>query len=52
MHEDLITLLNEFNFKTEFKASVKGKSGNAHKVPIYAKNNSNGETWQFSLIVR
>jgi len=44
MHEDLIALLNKFNFKTEFKASVKGKSGNAHKVPIYAKNNSNGET--------
>jgi hypothetical protein len=43
MHEDLVTLLNEFNFTTEFKASVKGKSGNAHKVPIYAKNNSNGE---------
>jgi hypothetical protein len=44
MHEDLIKLLNEFNFKTEFGASVKGKSGNNHKVPIYAKNNSNGET--------
>jgi hypothetical protein len=43
MHDDLEKLLNEFNFKTEFKASVKGKSGNAHKVPIYAKNNSNGE---------
>jgi hypothetical protein len=44
MHEELIKLLNEFNFTTEFKASVKGKSGNAHKVPVYAKNNSNGET--------
>jgi len=44
MHEDLEKLLKEFNFSTEFKASVKGKSGNSHKVPIYAKNNSSGET--------
>ncbi len=44
MHEDLEKLLKEFNFSTEFSASVKGKSGNSHKVPIYAKNNSSGET--------
>ena len=44
MHEDLIKLLNAFNFTTEFKASENGQSGNSHKVPIYAKNNSNGET--------
>jgi len=44
MHEDLEKLLKEFNFSTEFKASVKGKSGNSHKVPIYAKNNSSGDT--------
>jgi hypothetical protein len=43
MHEDLASLLNEFNFTTEFKASVKGKSGNAHKIPIYAKNNATGD---------
>jgi hypothetical protein len=36
-------LLNEFNFATEFKASIKGKSGNSHKIPIYAKNNVNDE---------
>jgi len=44
MHEDLEKILKEFNFSTEFNASVKGKSGNSHKVPIYAKNNSSGET--------
>jgi len=43
MHEDLEKLLKEFNFSTEFKSSVKGKSGNSHKVPIYAKNNSSGD---------
>jgi len=44
MHEDLEKLLKEFNFSTEFSTSVKGKSGNSHKVPIFAKNNSSGET--------
>ncbi len=43
MHEDLEKLLQEFNFSTEFKATVKGKSGNSHKIPIYAKNNSSSE---------
>jgi hypothetical protein len=43
MREDLVKLLKEFNFTTEFKASVKGKSGNAHKVPIFAKNNVNND---------
>ncbi len=44
MHEDLVKLLKDFNFSTEFKATVKGKSGNSHKVPIYAKNNVNSDT--------
>jgi hypothetical protein len=43
MHDDLASLLSDFNFTTEFKASVKGKSGNSHKIPIYAKNNASGE---------
>jgi len=43
MHQDLEKLLHEFNFSTEFKSSVKGKSGNTHKIPIYAKNNVNDE---------
>jgi len=43
MHEDLTKLLNEFNFSVQFKASVKGKSGNSHKIPIYAKNKLSGE---------
>lgn len=44
LQDDLEQLLGEFNFKTEFKTSIKGKSGNSHKIPIYAKNNSTGET--------
>jgi len=43
LHEDLEKLLANFNFNTEFKAAIKGKSGNSHKIPIYAKNNSSGE---------
>ena len=43
MHADLEKILNELNFTVEFKASVKGKSGNSHKIPIYAKNKSSGE---------
>lgn len=44
LRDDLIALLNDLNFSAEFKALVKGKSGNRHKVPIFAKNNSNSET--------
>jgi len=43
MHEDLVKLLNGFNFTTEFKSQVRGKSGNSHRIPIYAKNNANQE---------
>ena len=43
MHEELVNLLNEFNFDTQFKATIKGKSGNSHKIPIFAKNKSNDE---------
>jgi hypothetical protein len=50
MHTDLEKLLKEFNFSTEFKASVKGKSGNSHKVPIYAKNNSSGDAIAIFII--
>ena len=41
---DLAQLLHDYNFSTEIKASVKGKSGNPHKIPIFAKNNLNAET--------
>lgn len=44
LREDLAQLLRDYNFSTEFKPMVKGKSGNPHKIPIFAKNNSNGET--------
>ena len=43
MHQDLEKLLNEFNFTVDFKALVKGKSGNSHKIPIFAKNKANGD---------
>lgn len=43
MRDDIVTLLHQFNFSAEIKSTVKGKSGNPHKVPIFAKNNSNGE---------
>ena len=44
MRDDLITLLNNLNFSAKFTVLVKGKSGNHHKIPIYATNNSNGES--------
>jgi hypothetical protein len=44
IRDEVISLLNDFNFSAEFKALVKGKSGNHHKIPIYAANNSNGES--------
>jgi len=50
MHADLEKLLKEFNFSTEFKASVKGKSGNTHRVPIYAKNNSSDDAIAIFII--
>ncbi len=39
--DDLISLFKDLDFSAEFKALIKGKSGNHHKVPIFAKNNSN-----------
>ena len=44
IRDDLITLLNNLNFSAEFTVLVKGKSGNHHKIPISATNNSNGES--------
>lgn len=44
MREVLVKLLDEFNFSSESKSLVKGKSGNNHKVPIFSKNRSNNET--------
>jgi len=43
LQDDLEKLLNEFNFETEFKATVAGKSGNSHKIPIYTINKSSRE---------
>jgi len=44
LHEDLARLLKEYNFLTEFNSQIKGKSGNSHKIPIYAKNKSRNES--------
>jgi len=43
LQNDLEKLLKEFNFETEFKAQITGKSGNTHKIPIYAINKSSRE---------
>jgi len=43
LRKDLVKLLSDFNFSTDFNFLVQGKSGNHHKFPIYAKNNSNGD---------
>ena len=50
MHDDLEKLLNEFNFSVEFKATVKGKSGNSHKIPIFAQNKANGDAIAIFII--
>jgi len=44
LHDDLAKLLKEYNFSTEFSSQIKGKSGNSHKIPIYAKNKSRNES--------
>ena len=44
LHEDLARLLKEYNFTTEFNSQIKGKSGNSHKIPIYAINKSRKES--------
>ncbi|QUC65254.1 hypothetical protein NsoK4_03095 [Nitrosopumilus sp. K4] len=36
--EELVNLLNGFNFDAEVNCSVKGKTGNMHEIPIYAKS--------------
>ncbi|MCH8014883.1 MAG: hypothetical protein IH823_08950, partial [Candidatus Dadabacteria bacterium] len=44
LHDDLARLLKEYNFSTEFNSQIKGKSGNSHKIPIYAINKSRKES--------
>jgi len=42
--DELIKLLRGFNFTAEINSRVKGKSGNMHEIPIFAKNKSNNES--------
>ena len=44
LQEDLEKTLGQFNFGTEFKEQIKGKSGNSHKIPIFATNKSSRES--------
>ena len=37
--DELLKLLQGFNFNAKLNVSIKGKSGNVHEIPIYAKNN-------------
>ncbi len=42
--DELLTLLEGFNFTTKLNVSIKGKSGNIHEIPIYAKNKTTNES--------
>ncbi len=42
--DDLLKLLEGFNFATKQSVSIKGKSGNVHEIPIYAKRSNTNET--------
>lgn len=37
--DEIVNLLNGFNFNAEINCPVKGKTGNMHEIPIYAKSN-------------
>ncbi len=42
--DELMKLLNGFNFLAELNARVKGKSGNVHEIPIFGKNKFNDDS--------
>ncbi|MFQ5475400.1 MAG: hypothetical protein ACE5DT_00025 [Nitrosopumilus sp.] len=42
--DELLTLLQGFNFTTKLNVSIKGKSGNIHEIPIYAKSQTSNES--------
>ena len=42
--DELVKLLNGFNFDVEINCPVKGKTGNTHEIPIYAKSKSSDVT--------
>lgn len=39
--DELLKLLQGFNFAAKLNISLKGKSGNVHDIPIYAKSDAN-----------
>lgn len=42
--DELLKLLQGFNFDGKLNVSIKGKSGNVHEIPIYAKSKTSGES--------
>lgn len=42
--EELMKLLEGFNFTAKLNVSLKGKSGNVHEIPIYAKSEKTNES--------
>jgi len=42
--DELLTLLQGFNFSTKLNVSIKGKSGNVHEIPIYGKSQTTNES--------
>jgi transposase-like protein len=41
---ELLKLLQGFNFDAKLNVSIKGKSGNVHEIPVYAKSKATGES--------
>ncbi|CAD6521347.1 conserved hypothetical protein [metagenome] len=44
IRDELIKLLQGFNFSAEQNYLVKGKSGNVHEIPIFGKNKTNDDS--------
>ena len=42
--DELLKLLQGFNFDAKLNTTIKGKSGNIHEIPIYAKSKTTGES--------
>jgi len=42
--EELLKLLQGFNFTAKLNVSIKGKSGNVHEIPIYGKSKTTNES--------
>jgi|APSaa5957512535_1039671.scaffolds.fasta_scaffold03715_8 hypothetical protein len=42
--DELLKLLEGFNFDAKLNISIKGKSGNVHEIPIYAKSKTTDES--------